>query len=271
MEGQPRTSICPDGTYLWRESILKVGTYTPLPAQDSTLERHKYQMARLARKTFDMLVVSPEPFNYGMIHELDREYREMLDAMPDAFQHEYATLEAQDPYIRSRRYIAMQGVHVRMHESLHWASRPELLGVTRPPVPHAESHRSPASPFPRQRLGTEFSLCIQVGLNLALVFPQTCATDDAVSPKSSEACVRSAKVVVLSHHNNLKLDFGLSRNLRMLYSVCARALPDSSRVCASAHYRALLSLQHSLTAATVLAADLFQSVQNQISVRLISS
>ncbi|GAA5958954.1 hypothetical protein JCM8115_000702 [Rhodotorula mucilaginosa] len=152
---------------------------------DSTLERHKYQMARLARKTFDMLVVSPEPFNYGMIHELDREYREMLNAMPDAFQHEYATLEAQDPYIRSRRYIAMQGVHnriVRLH-------RPFLVKGWEP--------------------NSRFAY-------------------------SSEACVRSAKVVVLSHHNNLKLDFGLSRNLRMLYS-------------------------HSLTAATVLAADLFHS------------
>lgn len=150
--------------------------HTPLPAQDSTLERHKYQMARLARKTFDMLVVSPEPFNYGMIHELDREYREMLNAMPDAFQHEYATLEAQDPYIRSRRYIAMQGVHVSTHELLHWASRPGLLGKENSRaviVAHAESHRSPASPFPRQRLGTEFPLRIQVGLNLSPAFPQT--------------------------------------------------------------------------------------------------
>lgn len=48
-----------------------------------------------------------------MIHELDREYHELLDKMPDAFQHEYASLEAQDPYIRAKRYIAIQGIHVR--------------------------------------------------------------------------------------------------------------------------------------------------------------
>ncbi|GAA5981692.1 hypothetical protein JCM10908_004568 [Rhodotorula pacifica] len=158
---------------------------------DATLERHKYEMARLARKTFDMLVISSEPFNYGMVHELDREYRELLDAMPDAFQHEFASLEAQDPNIRSRRYIAMQGVHnriVRLH-------RPFLVKGWEP--------------------NSRFAY-------------------------SSEACVRSAKVVVLSHHNNINLDFGLSRNLRMLYS-------------------------HSLTAATVLAADLFHSTDTDAS------
>ncbi|GAA5871056.1 hypothetical protein JCM3774_005099 [Rhodotorula dairenensis] len=172
----------------WSDLSTTEWKISPAPQSvltDSTLERHKYEMARLARKTFDMLVASSEPFNYGMIHELDREYREMLDSMPDAFQHEYATLEAQDPFIRSRRYIALQGVHnriVRLH-------RPFLVKGWEP--------------------NSRFAY-------------------------SSDACVRSAKVVVLSHHNNLKLDFGLSRNLRMLYS-------------------------HSLTAATVLAADLFHS------------
>lgn len=49
--------------------------------------------------------------------------------------------------------------------------------------------------------------------------------------RSADACVRSAKAVLLSHHNNLDIN----RNLRMTYS-------------------------HTLSAAIVLAADLFHAI-----------
>ncbi|GAA6027373.1 hypothetical protein JCM8097_007805 [Rhodosporidiobolus ruineniae] len=157
---------------------------TPSPPSvltDASLEIHKYHMARISRKTFDYLVAAGTAFNYGKIMEIDREYRELLDSMPDNFRQEYSALEEKDPIIRGKRYIALQGVHnriVRLH-------RPFLVkGWTSPKFAY-----------------------------------------------STEACIKSAKVVLVSHHNN----HDVNRNLRMMYS-------------------------HSLSAAIVLAADLFHAI-----------
>ncbi|GAA5897588.1 hypothetical protein JCM5296_003731 [Sporobolomyces johnsonii] len=149
---------------------------------DASLERHKYQMAVISRKTFDSLIAGSKTFNYGIILELDREYRELLAHMPDVFTQEYTSLEAKDPFIRSKRYIALQGVHnrlVRLHR------------------PFLSRGWDPSSKF----------------------------------AYSADACIKSAKIVLVSHHNNLNIN----RNLKMMYS-------------------------HSLSAAIVLAADLYHSI-----------
>ncbi|GAA5873880.1 hypothetical protein JCM8547_008629 [Rhodosporidiobolus lusitaniae] len=157
---------------------------TPSPPSvltDASLEMHKLKMATISRKTFDSLVASGTAFNYGTIVNLDREYRELLASMPDVFQQEYMALEKEDPIIKGKRYIALQGVHnriVRLH-------RPFLVKGWQHP---------------------KFSF-------------------------STDACIKSAKVVLVSHHNNLDVN----RNLRMMYS-------------------------HSLSASIVLAADLFHAI-----------
>ncbi|GAA5923190.1 hypothetical protein JCM1841_005923 [Sporobolomyces salmonicolor] len=149
---------------------------------DASLERHKYQMAVISRKTFDSLIAGAPSFNYGIILELDREYRELLAHMPDVFAQEYSSLEAKDPFIRAKRYLALQGVHnrlVRLHR------------------PFLSRGWDPSSKF----------------------------------AYSADACIKSAKIVLVSHHNNMNIN----RNLKMMYS-------------------------HSLSAAIVLAADLYHSI-----------
>ncbi|GJN89171.1 hypothetical protein Rhopal_002145-T1 [Rhodotorula paludigena] len=158
---------------------------TPNPRSvltDASLEYHKLQMARISRKTFDLLIAGSEGFNYGTILELDKDYRDMLESLPDVWQQEYSSLEHKDPIIRNKRYLAMQGAHNRLVR-LH---RPFLVKGWEP--------------------NSRFAY-------------------------STEACIRSAKIVIISHHNNLEVN----RNLRMMYS-------------------------HSLTAAIVLSADLYHSI-----------
>lgn len=77
-------------------------------ATDATLERHKYKLAEISRKTFDMYVTGKKSFNYGAILELDKEYRKILDSMPDTWIHEHKSLEEKDPFLRSRRFGALQ-------------------------------------------------------------------------------------------------------------------------------------------------------------------
>ncbi|GAA6010723.1 hypothetical protein JCM11491_002915 [Sporobolomyces phaffii] len=149
-------------------------------ATDATLERHKYKLAEISRKTFDMYVTGKKSFNYGAILELDKEYRKILDSMPDTWLHEHKTLEEKDPFLRSRRFGALQSVHnriVRLH-------RPFL---TRGYVQ-----------------GSRFAY-------------------------STEACIKSAKIVLFCHHNNVGFI------IKPLYS-------------------------HSLSASIVLAADLFHNI-----------
>ncbi|GAA5908273.1 hypothetical protein JCM6882_006789 [Rhodosporidiobolus microsporus] len=157
---------------------------TPSPTSvltDASLEYHKLMMAGISRKTFDLLVAGGSAFNYGQILTLDREYRELLENMPDVFQHEHTSMEEKDPIIRGKRYIALQGVHnriVRLH-------RPFLVkGWDHPKFAY-----------------------------------------------STEACIKSAKTVLVAHHNNLDVN----KNLRMMYS-------------------------HTLSASIVLAADLFHAI-----------
>ncbi|BGP15892.1 hypothetical protein JCM10213v2_003884 [Rhodosporidiobolus nylandii] len=125
--------------------------------------------------------VTAAPPSVLTILEIDREYRDLLANMPDVFQQEHASLEEKDPMLRSKRYLALQGVHnriVRLH-------RPFLVK----------------------------------------------GWDNPKFASSTEACIKAAKVVLVSHHNNLDVN----RNLRMMYS-------------------------HSLSAAIVLAADLFHAI-----------
>lgn len=119
-----------------------------------------------SRKTFDLLIAGSEGFNYGTILELDKDYRDMLESLPDVWQQEYSSLEHKDPIIRNKRYLAMQGAHNRLVR-LH---RPFLVKGWEP--------------------NSRFAY-------------------------STEACIRSAKIVIISHHNNLEVN----RNLRMMYSV----------------------------------------------------
>ncbi|GAA5839527.1 hypothetical protein JCM5353_002777 [Sporobolomyces roseus] len=149
---------------------------------DATLERHKYKLAEISRKTFDMFVAGKKSFNYGAVLELDREYRTILETMPDAWIQEHKSLEEKDPYLKSRRFGALQAVHnriVRLH-------RPFL---TRGYAPNSK-----------------FSY-------------------------STDACIRSAKIVLVCHHNNVGFI------IKPLYS-------------------------HSLSASIVLAADLFHHIDN---------
>ncbi|GAA6049643.1 hypothetical protein JCM3770_005050 [Rhodotorula araucariae] len=158
---------------------------TPSPRSvltDASLEYHKLRMATISRKTFDLLIAGSDNFNYGTILELDKDYRDLLDALPDVWQQEYASLELKDPVVRYKRYLAMQGAHNRLVR-LH---RPFLVKGWEP--------------------NSKFAY-------------------------SNEACIRSAKVVLLSHHNNLDIN----RNLRMMYS-------------------------HTLSAAIVLFADLYHAI-----------
>lgn len=96
---------------------------------DASLEHHKLGMARISRKTFDTLVTGGSTFSYGTILSLDREYRELLANMPDAFLQEMKALEVKDPVIRGKRYIALQGVHVRLS---FFPSLPSSGLLTRP-------------------------------------------------------------------------------------------------------------------------------------------
>ncbi|GAA5928234.1 Zn(II)2Cys6 transcription factor [Sporobolomyces koalae] len=87
-------------------------------ATDATLERLKFRLAEISRKTFDLYVTGKKSFNYSAILELDREYRAILDSMPDTWVHEHKASEEKDPFLRSRRYGALQSVHnriVRLH------------------------------------------------------------------------------------------------------------------------------------------------------------
>ncbi|BGP57169.1 hypothetical protein JCM8202v2_004809 [Rhodotorula sphaerocarpa] len=190
-----QNSAPPPSNCNWSDLSIEDWRLSPAPnsvVTDATLERHKYEMARLAGRTFDLLITRKEqPFNYGVIRELDRQYQELLDSMPDAFRHESISLEAEDPSLRSKRYIALQGAHNRLVR-LH---RPFLVKGWEPNSPFAYS---------------------------------------------SEACVRSAKVVVVCHTNNLRLNLDLTCGLRMLYS-------------------------HSLSAATVLAAAIFHAIDTDAS------
>ncbi|GAA5910772.1 Zn(II)2Cys6 transcription factor [Sporobolomyces salmoneus] len=149
-------------------------------ATDATLERHKYRLAEISRKTFDMYVAGKKRFNYGAILELDKEYRTILDSMPDTWIHEHKSLEDMDPFLKSRRYGALQSVHnriVRLH-------RPFLTKG--------------------YAAGSKFAY-------------------------STEACIKSAKIVLFCHHKNVGFV------IKPLYS-------------------------HSLSASIVLAADLFHHI-----------
>ncbi|GAA5967920.1 hypothetical protein JCM3765_001787 [Sporobolomyces pararoseus] len=158
----------------------KIETQPDTIATDATLERHKYKLAEISRKTFDMYVTGKKSFNYGAILELDKSYRKILDSMPDTWIHEHKNLEDQDPFLRSRRFGALQSVHnriVRLHR------------------PFLTKGYAPNSKF----------------------------------AYSTEACIKSAKIVLFCHHNN----YGFV--VKPLYS-------------------------HSLSASIVLAADLFHHI-----------
>jgi hypothetical protein len=123
--------------------------FTPLPSSvltDASLEAHKLGMAQISRKTFDALVTGNSAFSYGIIMQLDREYRELLAAMPDAFLQEFKALEEKDPIIRGKRYIALQGVHVSL------SSFSSSISTFADPFFVAEPHRPPSPSLPRQRV-----------------------------------------------------------------------------------------------------------------------
>lgn len=161
-----------------------------------------------SRKTFDLLIssASSDSFNYGTILELDKDYRNLLDSLPDVWLHECAAHEHADPQVRNKRYIAMQGTHVRPPSS------PSLL--------LSRTETDGCALRPQNRL-----------VRLHRPFLVKGWEPNSRYAYSSDACVRSARAVVLSHHNNI--DF--NRNLRMMYS-------------------------HTLSAAIVLAADLYHTI-----------
>ncbi|BGP47966.1 hypothetical protein JCM10450v2_003835 [Rhodotorula kratochvilovae] len=176
------TTTPPLSNVNWNQLSPTEWRIAPSPRSDASLEYHKLMMARVSRKTFDLLIAGSDTFNYGTILELDKDYRDLLDGLPDVWQQEYASLELKDPVVRNKRYLAMQGAHNRLVR-LH---RPFLVKGWEP--------------------NSKFAY-------------------------STDACIRSAKVVLLSHHNNLDIN----RNLRMMYS-------------------------HTLSAAIVLFADLYHAI-----------
>ncbi|GAA5904148.1 hypothetical protein JCM8208_003460 [Rhodotorula glutinis] len=181
------TTTPPLSNVNWQDLTPHEWKIAPAPRSvltDSSMEYHKLRLSQVSRKTFDLLIASAssDSFSYGTILELDKDYRNLLDSLPDVWLHECAALEHADPAVRNKRYIAMQGTHNRLVR-LH---RPFLVKGWEPNSRYAYS---------------------------------------------SDACVRSARAVVLSHHNNLEFN----RNLRMMYS-------------------------HTLSAAIVLGADLYHAI-----------
>ncbi|GAA6062125.1 hypothetical protein JCM10212_003160 [Sporobolomyces blumeae] len=147
---------------------------------DATFERLKYKLSQISRKTFDIFVTGSRTFNYGSILEMDREYRMILDEMPDAWSQEHSSREEKDVYLKAIRNAALQSIHnriVRLH-------RPFLARGWTP--------------------GSKFAY-------------------------STNACVRSARVILVCHHNNV----GFA--IKPMFS-------------------------HSLSASIVLAADLFHHI-----------
>jgi len=123
---------------------------------DATLERHKYKLAEISRKTFDMFVAGKKSFNYGAVLELDREYRTILETMPDAWIQEHKSLEDKDPYLKSRRFGALQAGEFSFFLE---QSQDDMLTdqVDFSPQPY----RSLASPFLDERLRSKFQVLLQ--------------------------------------------------------------------------------------------------------------
>ncbi|KAL8292556.1 hypothetical protein RQP46_001168 [Phenoliferia psychrophenolica] len=90
----------------------------PLPRNivtDASFEYAKFVMALQSRKVFDKLVSESETFSYHTVMELDREYRQVLDRLPDEWKTEHAQKEKKHPQLR---HVCQEGIHsriVRLH------------------------------------------------------------------------------------------------------------------------------------------------------------
>lgn len=128
-----------------------------------------------SRKTFDMYVTGKKSFNYGAILELDKEYRKILDSMPDTWIHEHKNLEDQDPFLRSRRFGALQSGRSETSLLLSRGSQADFVS---------------------------FEIVHNRIVRLHRPFLTKGYAPNSKFAYSTEACIKSAKIVLFCHHNN---------------------------------------------------------------------